>query len=372
MRKRGSVSLRRWLPILLLVFALTGALWAQERPVPEAFAPDLTLSIDKLFGEYTFWRQTEEGYESGYLAFALDHAWTLVVHVDRDYDRYPDRYEVRKGAYAVEKQEDGGYGFRLTDEGATAFLADVRIVDGRVQSFTYGERSFVRRHGQDPYFNMVGNQPKLAGQLTVGSDPAGAAVFVDGHRVPGSTPLTIAKPAADRELRIRVVRQDYRPTEKTVTLAENENRSIHFELFRGDSGLSIKSLPRVKVSLDGRAMGTTPLELSDLPAGRHELALTNEALGIDHRETFTIAEGETFARSYEFTGRLVIDVGRACRIYRRDRLAGRTPFDERVPVGRHVLVLVDENGERRRVTVDIAPEKTTTIEQDFTALPEAD
>ncbi|HPM78693.1 MAG TPA: PEGA domain-containing protein [bacterium] len=364
--------MRRWLSIFVLVFALAGALWAQERPAPEAFAPDLTLSIDKLFGEYTFWRQTEEGYESGYLVIGLDHTWTLVVHVDRDYDRYPERYEVRKGAYAVEKRTDGARGFQLSDEGATAFLDDARIVDGRVQSFTYGERSFTRRHEQDPYFNMVGNQPKLAGQLIVGSNPPGAAVYVDGHRVPGSTPLTIVKPAADRELHIRVVRQDYRPAEKTIALTLDENRSIHFDLFRGDSGLSIKSLPRVKVALDGRALGTTPLALNDLPAGRHELALTNEALGIDHRETFTIAEGETFTRSYEFTGRLVIDVGRACRIYRRDRLAGRTPFDERVPVGRHVLLLVDENGERRRLTVDIAPDQTTTIQQDFTALPEAD
>jgi hypothetical protein len=364
-----------WCVALVLLAAITvGA----EEPTPppatlEQAAPDMTLSVERLYGSFTFWRQTAEGYEAGFVEFAVDQTWTMVVHLDVDRDRYPDRITVTRGQYSVGKREDGAFGYWLEGEHLPrTFLGDVVIVGGHVKSFTWQGRSFTARTGDMPYFVMDQDTPLLAGDLTVNTTPVGAAVSVDGVRIPGRTPLVIKKLKAGAPLRIRVELTDHLPTEQVITLAQGENRTLTFELSRGGLGLHVESNPRVKVKLDGQWLGYTPLDQGGLAPGRHVLELVNEPLGIYRREEIDVPADRQWRRAYEFNGRLIIDVGRPCKIYRRDRLAGQTPFDQAVPVGAHVLTLVDEHGRKKRLLVDVPLDGTVRIDRPFDSLPDAD
>lgn len=361
---------------IFLAFLLIVTAWAdteQSAPDPAQSAPDLTLTIEKLFGTYTYWRNTDEFYECGYIDFALDHTWTWVAHYDDDRDRHTDRYQVTRGTYAVGRQENNQFGFWCESDGIEqTYLNNIKVINGRVRSFTFFERSFKRREGDMPFFVLAHDTPLVAGKLRITSDPPGAAVLVNGYQMPGTTPMVLESLEAGVPLTVRVVLPDYRAREQPITLVENQDASLSFKLFKGDASIRIESTPRVKVKLDGEWVGVTPISLQELAAGPHTLEFVNQALGINQREEIEIESGEVFYQHYRFSGRLLIDVGRTCEIYRRGKHAGDTPFDQQVPVGRHVLTLVDSNGERRRLVVDVLHNKTTRIDQLFETLPEVE
>lgn len=338
--------------------------------IPEYQGPDLTLTEDKLFGDFTFWRQTDDGYENGFVTFAPDQTWMMVVHLDRDHDKVSDRNVTRRGAYAVGRRaEDNSLGLYLEGEGLPrVFLEEMVLVGGKVKSFAWEERQFQRRSPTGPYFVLDQDLPDRAAELRVESAPAGAMVLVDGQQMFGTTPLLVKKPAAGVPLTIEVVMPKYRVARQVVTLVKDETRSLRFELMQGEAALKVESLPRVKVRLDGEFLGVTPVFRDDLPAGQHALALYNESLDLTHAETIVLEKGKTLRREYRFTGRLVLEVGRNCRILRGDREVGAAPFAGEVPIGRHVLTLIDDRGERRVLPVLIERDRTLEIRRPFEEL----
>jgi len=363
----------RWkiFPVLFLILGTWKAM-AAEPADPNRWAPDLTLSVEKLFGVFTYWRQTDQAYEAGFIEFHNDHTWTQVIHLDFNRDRYPEDYQVQKGQYSVGWQADGTVGFWIEGEGVPrTFLSEVRIIGGLVSGFTVLDRSFNRREGDEPYFILDSDRPEIAKVLRVLSKPPGATVFVNGSRVPGLTPLEVKKPPAGEPLKIRVTLPGHQPVEKVMTLVAGGEGTLEVELKQGEAGLQITSLPSVKVYLDGRFLGPTPIDIKEVAAGQHVLELINEALGINQREVIDLNKGQRFSRNYEYTGQVQIDVGRACKIYRWGKLVGSTPFSGSVPVGRHVLTLVDGRGEKRQLIIDVPLNGTITIKQAFDALPEA-
>jgi hypothetical protein len=54
------------------------------------------------------------------------------------------------------------------------------------------------------------------------------------------------------------------------------------------------------VSVDGKDVGTTPLDKIELPAGRHRVALRHPAYQVVERE-LVITEGETARLIFDFT-----------------------------------------------------------------------
>lgn len=63
---------------------------------------------------------------------------------------------------------------------------------------------------------------------------------------------------------------------------------------RGAGTLTVKSTPPgAKVLVDGKSRGVTPLELTDVAAGRHEVSLNSDAGSV--RRTVTVSAGKTMA-----------------------------------------------------------------------------
>ena len=153
----------------------------------------------------------------------------------------------------------------------------------------------------------------VTGTLTVRSTPTGAGVTLNG-RWRGRTPLTIE----DLPLRrhdLRVVQQGFEPAIQAVVLTSaTPDRSLSLRLERvpatasrpaappperQDSGTSsytgsvyVDSRPRgARVSIDGRAVGVTPVRVPDVRVGTHVVRLELP----DHRiwsSTATVTAGQ--------------------------------------------------------------------------------
>lgn len=123
----------------------------------------------------------------------------------------------------------------------------------------------------------------VAGQLLVRSEPSGAMVLVDG-RLRGETPATVRDlPLGAHD--VQVARPGYAPETRRVTLTRDAPaRNLTVALTAAlDPAAQLRgaiyadSRPRgARVLVDGRLIGTTPLRLPDVVAGRHEVRLELE------------------------------------------------------------------------------------------------
>jgi hypothetical protein len=122
-----------------------------------------------------------------------------------------------------------------------------------------------------------------SGQLLVRSQPAGALVLIDGQ-LRGETPATVRDLALGRHA-VRVARPGYAPVTRQVTLTpEAPSGNLLVELQAAFEpavarvgAVYADSRPRgARVLLDGRFVGTTPMRLPEVAAGRHVVRLELE------------------------------------------------------------------------------------------------
>ncbi|MBV1889486.1 MAG: PEGA domain-containing protein, partial [Gammaproteobacteria bacterium] len=108
-------------------------------------------------------------------------------------------------------------------------------------------------------------------RVTVSSDPPEAILSVDGNRL-GKTPFS-AEISAD-EHQFGVTFEGFEPSQKTVVIAPNGERKLHFELQSrvGLAALEIDTNPSGGLlRLDGRLVGHAPLTLTDMPPKQYQL-----------------------------------------------------------------------------------------------------
>jgi serine/threonine-protein kinase len=118
------------------------------------------------------------------------------------------------------------------------------------------------------------------GRLVIQSTPSGALVTVDGQRA-GETPVTLTVPLGRHE--ILVARSGYVPrTDRVELTAKQPNRTLRVPLRKGPArdplvttgSVDIDSRPRgARVTVDGRALGSTPMRVPELPAGDHRVVV---------------------------------------------------------------------------------------------------
>ena len=126
------------------------------------------------------------------------------------------------------------------------------------------------------------------GKLSVDSRPAGALVTVDGVER-GVTPLTMPVAQGAHSLVLR-----HAAEQKTVqlTVTAGEQHSQYFEFVppavttMAVGQLSVATgRPGIRVLVDGRPSGTSPLVLSGLAAGEHVVAIATDAGPLEQRVT---------------------------------------------------------------------------------------
>jgi len=145
--------------------------------------------------------------------------------------------------------------------------------------------------------SAMGNEVKKTsmtgkkGDLYIESSQPGATVEIDGMSLNNVTPFTLQGYAAG-DHRIVVRKGDWFGS-KTVTLNPDDLLKVSIDMEQGKGSVKIFSTPNgVKVSVDGKEMGETPLKLDHVQTGAHELVFSKDGY-VDQKQTVQVSIGET-------------------------------------------------------------------------------
>lgn len=211
----------------------------------------------------------------------------------------------------------------------------------------------------------------VTGMLTVGTNPDGVAVFIDGVNR-GTTPLNVTLPAGEHVLELVTPNGRRRIP---VALAAGAQVSQYFELPKDDVAAGNGSLqirtdpPRARVTVDGQMVGQTPTVVNDLTPGPHQVLLESDTERVS--EEVIIEAGVTVSLmvpmrrlpSGTASGWIAVSVPSEVQIYENQRLVGSSRTERiMVSVGRHELELVNESlGFRQTRTVDVASGQVAAV-----------
>jgi hypothetical protein len=193
------------------------------------------------------------------------------------------------------------------------------------------------------------------GGLHVATEPPGAKVLIDGE-ARGVAPLTISELTAGEHA--VVVQGTGEPVSRTVTVREGAVASLVISMNSASafaSGwLAISGVP-VQIMENGTLLGSTETPRILLPAGSHELELTNAELGYRVTRTVQVVAGQTSSITLKAPqGTLSINALPWAEVWVDGKPAGETPIANlSLAIGNHELLFRHpELGEQRKtVTV---------------------
>jgi len=196
--------------------------------------------------------------------------------------------------------------------------------------------------------------------VAVGSEPVGGAIYVDGEPTDRVTPARVEVSAGhDHAIEVRL--DGYAPcAEEAPSLAAGAEHRVECALAPAPVLLTVTTAPRgARVTLDGDALGTTPIKGRELAArsGEHELRIALDGYAAV-TEKVELAPGkpvEVHRRLREVPRFDTIDiyVEPWADVYFRGRKIGSAPQRGlRLPVGRHQIELVNPV-QKRRMTVTV-------------------
>ena len=183
--------------------------------------------------------------------------------------------------------------------------------------------------------------------LALVTRPAGATVRVDGKLVAGRTPLTL--PLEPGEHRVELGYGEYAHAVITVDGSRDETVRREFTWMGSLAVSSADTTARLRVTLDGKPLGTLPLWRDEVEVGRHRLSFQGTGVRPWEEEvkikvgqsTRVLAEpvrvpdyGLVTARAERVSSDGVEDVEGAS-VFVDGKAAGATPLDLRLSPGPH-------------------------------------
>jgi hypothetical protein len=217
--------------------------------------------------------------------------------------------------------------------------------------------------------------PADSGSLAIATVPSGARVIVDDTDR-GATPLTLALPAGAHRAVLALGSQR---REISVDVAAGGSYAHHLEFASGSAAAAssgangaVKVVSRpsgASVLIAGTVRGRTPVTVSDLPPGTHEVLLN---LGRHQlKESVTVQSGVTAQLSAAFpatsssgaAGWIAIASPVELTILEDGQVLGTTRSSRiMVPAGRHALELANERlGFRTSRVLDVDDGKTVSF-----------
>ena len=204
---------------------------------------------------------------------------------------------------------------------------------------------------------------RATGRLQVTTDPPGADVAIDGTPR-GQTPLSADDLAVGRHT--VELTSGGNTVRESVEIRASKTTTLNTSVYRG--WLALFSPIDVRATLDGRALTLDDQNRVLVPAGSHQLALSNRKLGYADTQTVEIKPGETTPFSIVVPKTLLtVTASAPAEVWIDGAPAGDAPVvDHPVDIGtREVLVRSAEHGERHlMVPATVNP---VTVAVDFTA-----
>jgi hypothetical protein len=205
-----------------------------------------------------------------------------------------------------------------------------------------------------------GPGPVPMGKLVIETDQPGARVLLDTVFV-GQTPLTIEKPVGKYTL---TVSSDAGSVTRRITLEAGKTLPLNVPLVSG--WVAIFAPITFEVSEKGRFIGNTEDGRVMLTPGRHELTLTNKALGFSSVHTVDIQPTEVVALTLEPKGRANFNAAPGwAEVWLDEKKLGETPLSQELPLGVHNFVVKHPEYGERKVTATIKADQPAAVSIDF-------
>ena len=200
-----------------------------------------------------------------------------------------------------------------------------------------------------------------SGKITIHTQPAGAKVLLDGLAA-GQTPLTIDTVPAGRHVVTLI--SESGSVKRTVRVEAGQTVTIDEQIFGG--WVAIFAPITFDVAEKGRAIGSTEEGRLMLSPGRHELTLTNKALGYSAVHTVDIEPGEVRSLTLEPKGAANFNAVPWAEVWVDDQKAGDTPIANlQLPLGVHNVVFKHPQYGERKLTVTVRANEPAVLSVDF-------
>ena len=224
------------------------------------------------------------------------------------------------------------------------------------------------------YFSAPAAPVPTTGTVVVNTDPAGAAVVIDGE-AHGATPMTATLKAGPHTIELST-KDGVRRT-MTVNVTANQQLSQFIEMPKAAAGtgdLQVRTdPPGARVVVDGQTRGTSPVTIKDLAPGSHVVVLQNDLGSVN--EDVTIQPGATASlvvplkapQGAPVSGWISITAPAELQIFESDRLLGTSRTDRiMVAAGRHDIEITNEAlGFRTTQSIQVAPGQVARLRPDW-------
>lgn len=197
--------------------------------------------------------------------------------------------------------------------------------------------------------------PASTGTLQVTTDPSRVTIAIDGA-VKGTSPLSIRDLAAGEHS--VAVRFASGTVERKIQVAPGSTASVQVSMPSPRGALSgwvdVDVPASLRISEDGRLLGTTDIDRLMLPVGEHVLDIGSDELGFRVQRTVTITAGATTSVPIDLPrASLSINASPWAEAWIDGERIGETPIGNLSrPIGRHEVILRHpELGERRQTVL---------------------
>ena len=210
-------------------------------------------------------------------------------------------------------------------------------------------------------------EPITTGRLDVASQPPGARVTVDGA-AKGTTPISLGQVAEG--LHQLSITNGETTIRRSVMIRAGAAASVDVSLSSAESSagwLALTAPVELTLAEDNQIIGTTRAARVMLPAGTHNLVLSNAGLEFQTTMAVRIEGGKTVNRAVPLpTGLLSINAAPWANVAVDGGEIGTTPLANiPLPIGSHEVVWRHPQlGERRR-TIVITAKTPTRVGMDF-------
>jgi len=221
-------------------------------------------------------------------------------------------------------------------------------------------------------FPLTPREPR-PGNLTINTRPIDAEVLIDGTRR-GTTPLTLSLTPGTHTITVRSA-GDERIV--PLTLASGAEVSHYFEMKPAEPAVVVGRVsvvtdpPGARVSVDGKARGTSPITVTDLTPADHKVTVTSDTGSAER--TITVAAGGTASVMFSLPkvsgpvgGWLAIAAPFDVEVVEHDDVIGSGGASRiMLAAGRHDITLLNRSlGYQEARKVDVTAGKTMAIKVD--------
>lgn len=217
---------------------------------------------------------------------------------------------------------------------------------------------------------------KVVGSLEVIANVEGARVFLNDKEV-GKTPNVVLEDLPSGTYNIQVRKTGYTTYTAPITVKPNVRLKMHIPMIANAATVTLSSNPaEARVLMDNEPVGTTPLTLETVPAGRHALRIEKDGFATSFR-VFQVEVGQklelTANLSKEPGGLRVKTKIPGADVYLEGSLLGKSPLllEKTIQPGQYSLRITQEGFADHIQPVIIEPSRTTKVSADLVNLEAA-